>query len=217
MALGESIDQFLDRSRVAIDNALSNAQIQQYLEEYGYSLERIEAGKILYQAALAAQQRQKLEYGDQIGATETLDRAWETARRTYGRFVKIARIALKDDLGAMAQLGLNGRRKETLAGWLFQARQFYNSALGSPNILAAMEEFGISKTKLEAGQAQMQAVEAANLAQEKERGEAQAATKARDIAFDKLGDWLSDFLAIARIALEDDPQLLEMMGVQVAS
>jgi len=49
--------------------------------------------------------------------------------------------------------------------------------------------------------------------QEKEKGEAQAATQARDKALDELQDWLSDYLAIAKVALEEDPQLLEGLGV----
>ena len=53
--------------------------------------------------------------------------------------------------------------------------------------------------------------------QEKEKGEAQAATKARDAAIDELQDWLSDYLAIAKVALEDNPQLLEGLGVLVRS
>ncbi|MEL6606343.1 MAG: hypothetical protein AAFP20_24355 [Cyanobacteria bacterium J06614_10] len=47
--------------------------------------------------------------------------------------------------------------------------------------------------------------------------EAQAATQKRDAALDELQDWLSDFLAIAKIALEDDPQKLESLGVFVRS
>ena len=59
----------------------------------------------------------------------------------------------------------------------------------------------------------MAVIERANLTQEKEKGEAQAATKARDAALDDLQDWLSDYLAIAKVALEEDPQLLEGLGV----
>jgi len=47
----------------------------------------------------------------------------------------------------------------------------------------------------------------------KEKGEAQAATGARDEALDALQAWMSDFVAIARIALEDQKQLLEVLGV----
>ena len=37
----------------------------------------------------------------------------------------------------------------------------------------------------------------------------QEATKAKDAAFVKMDDWMDDFHAIAEIALEDKPQLLE--------
>ena len=56
-------------------------------------------------------------------------------------------------------------------------------------------------------------VEAANTAHKKEKGEAQQATLDRDKVLDIMEDWLSDFIAISRIALENKPQLLEKMGV----
>ena len=55
-------------------------------------------------------------------------------------------------------------------------------------------------------------VEAANLVQEKEKGEAQATMQKRDAALDELQDGLSDYLAVAKVALED-LQLLEGLGV----
>ncbi|MEL6903694.1 MAG: hypothetical protein AAFP07_22395, partial [Cyanobacteria bacterium J06606_4] len=70
---------------------------------------------------------------------------------------------------------------------------------------------------LKAGLAELVAIEKANLTQEKEKGDVQAATQKRDAALDELKDWLSDFLAIAKIALEDDPQKLESLGVLVRS
>ena len=48
---------------------------------------------------------------------------------------------------------------------------------------------------------------------QKEKGDVQTATQKRDAALDELQDWLSDFLGIARIALEDDPQLLRNSAI----
>jgi len=50
-------------------------------------------------------------------------------------------------------------------------------------------------------------------AQEKERGEAQDATKQRDAAIAALETWLADFKVVARIALQDTPQLLEALNL----
>lgn len=214
MGLNESINSLLNSAQVAIDNALNNSEIQTYLSEYNYTPERIQAGKTLYETALAAQQKQQAEYGEQLSATETVNQAWSKAQKSYMRLIKLARVIFKNNPGIATQLGLNGQRKRSLSGWLLQAQQFYTNALNSAEVLNGFAEYGITEDKLKAAQTETLAVEAANAAQEQEKGEAQDATQQRDQAIDLLDDWLSDFIAIARIALEDRPQLLEVLGIQ---
>lgn len=52
-----------------------------------------------------------------------------------------------------------------------------------------------------------------NLQQKNETGEAQAATQARDKKLDELAKWVSDLRAVAKVALADDPQQLEKLGI----
>lgn len=217
MPLPESIGDFLNSAQVAIDNALSNAEVQNYLSELGYTPERIQEGKALYEAAVAGQGQRTSEYADQLGATAALEEARTKANKTYMRFLRIARVAFKDNVSATSALKMNGDRKKSLSGWLLQAGEFYDQALSRPEILNRLAEYNITAEKLEAGKAEVEAVKAANTAQETEKSEAQEATQLRDRALDALDDWLDDFLAIARIALEDSPQLAESLGLLVRS
>lgn len=208
-----SIDTLLSDAQLAIDNALNNPTILGYLSDFGYTSAKLQQGKRLYNQAAAAQLVQQSEAGEQISATSEVNSTWEKAKKTYSRLLKVARVAFKRNSGAAMQLELNGTRKKSLSGWLAQATQFYKNALSDKAVLAGLKEFGITEQKLKAGLAEVTAVEKANLAQEKEKGEAQAATQKRDTALDALQDWLSDYLAIAKVALEDEPQLLEGLGV----
>ncbi|MEO1386697.1 MAG: hypothetical protein AAFV85_04870 [Cyanobacteria bacterium J06634_6] len=217
MAYNRSIDQILSSAHLAINNSLNNPDILTVLADFGYTATRINKGKQLYNIAAAAQLTQTSEAGEQLSATATVNEARTTAQKTYMRFVKVARVAFKGKSGIATQLDLAGRRKETLSGWMSQANQFYKNALADKAILSELKSFGMTEAKLKAGLNELKAIEQANLTQEKEKGEAQAATQQRDVALDALQDWMSDFIAIAKIALEDEPQQLEGLGVLVRS
>lgn len=63
----------------------------------------------------------------------------------------------------------------------------------------------------------MDAASAADKAQTHEKGDAQRATVACDAAMDALDEWMSDFVEMAHIALEDDEQRLEYLGITARS
>ena len=213
MGLDRSLDTLLSQAQLAIDGALTNPQILAALSTCGYTPQRLQTGKQHYTRATAAQLTRTRQVGQQITATANLNAVWASARKSYIRSVKIARIAFKQDAGTRVQLGLNGPRQRTLSSWLTQADQFYQNALSSPTILSALGAYGITKAKLKDGLAQLEAVEAANLIQERAKGDVQAATEERNAAVKDLQSWLSDYRAIAKIALEDTPQQLEALGI----
>lgn len=192
----KSLAERLLAAQVAIDNALSDNEVKTLLAEFGYDDTRLNVGKTLLDTANQLQQRQQKEYGDQYEATGVLKDVYEQADQEYMRFVKVARIAFRNDHSLYQKLDLGGMRKVSLAGWLAQGKQFYLNALGDATVLEKMAEYGMTREKIEAGKALLDHTEAANAAQEKEKGEAQQATQERDKAVDELEDWLADFLAI---------------------
>jgi len=209
----QTLDGKLLFAQNAISNALNNEPIKASLAEYGYDETKLSTGLALYQNAAKLQDSHKKEYGEQFAATDTLNLAKAVANKLYMTYVKVARIALKGDRSAEESLQLAGPRKESLSGWLKQAKAFYANALSSNTILEALAAFGITGEKLEQGLAKVIAVENNYNSQLKEKGEAQAATKQRDEAFDILEDWMIDFTAIAHIALAEQSQYLEALAI----
>jgi len=200
-------------AQVAIDNAIPDVEIKTLLTDYGYDDVHLAEGKALLDSVNQLQQVQQKEYGDQFESTNSLNSIWDSAYSEYMRFIKISRVALKNELAISQKLGLNGERKSSFSGWLAQAKQFYLNALADATVLSKLSSFGITQAKLEAGKTLVEETESKNAIQEKEKGEAQQATLERDNGADQLFEWVADFIVVAHIALEGKPQLLEKLGI----
>ncbi len=210
--VSRSIAQQLLDAELAINNTLASPTILAAVGTYGYTAIRMQTAKTLFQEALELTEKQKKEYGDQYEATAGVQRAWDEAAVAYAASLKIARIAFRGNNAARNALGLEGIRKQSLSGWLSEARRFYNNMLRDAELMAAMETFNYTEAKFEAEAALVEAVAAASELQHRERGVAQETTKLRDEKLDALMQWLADFKAIAEIALADSPQQLEQLG-----
>lgn len=215
-----SIDALLSSAQLAIAAAQTNAEIQAALVLFGYPPEEIQRGRSLYETALSAQQQRHREYAEQIGASASLNDLRDALDNLYRRHLKLARIACKNDPVAISKLGLQGKRKRTFSGWLGHVQQFYTALSKEPansSLLQELSRYSITPEAIEDAQTQIETVLAASVAREKEKGEAQQATQDRDAALDALQAWMSDLFAVAQIALEARPQLLEAMGRIVPS
>lgn len=208
----KSIAARLLAAQLAIDAVLANPSLQAALTPFGYTAARMNNARALYEQAEALTAAQKMEYGEQYEATQTVNDLLNTAQTAYKRSLQLARIAFKRNTKAQAGLGLNGERKRTYSGWISQAELFYQGLLASPELLADMAQFGYDAAKVEAEFALVSAVRAAHVEQEREKGEAQDSTQARDAALDELDEWMSDFKTVAHIALTDMGQKLESLG-----
>jgi hypothetical protein len=69
-----------------------------------------------------------------------------------------------------------------------------------------LSRFNVTQADLQQGRARVQHVTQLNAAQEKEKAEAQPATKARDAALDALDEWMMEFKQVDEIALVSLPQ-----------
>jgi chromosome segregation ATPase len=110
------------------------------------------------------------------------------------------------------KLAISGAMPRTYIKWLEAAKKFYSVASTDTEIQSKLARLKISADDLTAANTAISDLESARAEYLKEKGESQDATKAKDSAFAKLDDWMSEFYAVARIGLEDNPQLLEALG-----
>lgn len=212
----QSIAGRLDAAETFARNLLADPYIVSEFTDIGRTQEELEQGQALVEAAQAAQRAQEREYAEQYDATEALQTARAAAERTYMRHLKLARIVFGRDAGARQALGLKGSRPENLSGWLDVARRFYANALASEDLLSVALRAGLTTEVLAAGKASVEAVAEAQRAQERETGEAQAATQARNAVLAALDAWLQEYSALARVLLSDEAaerQKLEALGL----
>jgi hypothetical protein len=211
------MEEIVTDAEVALANALNDQTILDALTLYGYNAEKINTGKTLAEECSSLMSSQKLEYAEQKGATAEFQDKLEAADTAYMKSLRVARIAFKNDADAIEALALNGERKGTYSGWITQVEAFYDNLLANDEWMTVMGNFGYTPEKVQGEKALVDDVVQANITQEEEKGEAQKATQERDRKIDELNEWMSDFREIASVALDDDNQLLEKLGILVRS
>ena len=96
-------------------------------------------------------------------------------------------------------------------------KTFYTYLQANPTILDKLLILKVLPTDITAALALITETEASRAAYLIEVGESQNATKTIDAAFGNIDLWMRDFYAVAKIALEDHPQLLESIALFVRS
>ena len=210
----KTIDSFLLNAKVAIENGITNTEIAGIMAEFGYTSEKMADGNALLVKANELNIKQKKEYGEQYAATDAVSSKYDEINGSYMKHVKLARLVFKNERDKYKSLELSGERKRSLSGWISQTKQFYTGMLSEEGNITGILKYGITKEKLEAGLTGVKELEQLKAAKEKETGEAQQATLERDTCLDELNEWIGEFRTVARIALEDKPQYLEIIGIK---
>jgi hypothetical protein len=208
-----SISERLNAANVGISNALSDAEIGKYLGEYGYQTPKLGEGKSLYETADALVKTQVALHGDRRAASARAHAAEKEARIAYQKLSQVARAAFVRDKASLAVLGLAGPMPKPLPLFLTMATALFDNASHRPEVAATLSGLGYGADKLAAERAKIAGLSVALQAQEAASGAAQQGTFEQGKAMDALDYWMGAFIKIAKVALRDEPQLLEKLGI----
>ena len=204
--------QTLEQYRVAFENTASQPQISATMAEYGYDSATMAIGKALYDETRLSFDSNKKETDEEAAAYATFAAKEDQLSKIYAEHRKKAKVVFRNDTVTADMLEISGSLPQAYIKWLEIVKKFYNVALADSNIQSGLSRLKVTPNDLTAAQALIPEVEAARATYLKEKGESQDATTKKDTAFAKLDSWMREFYAVAKIALEDTPQLLESLG-----
>lgn len=214
----KSIARFLKGSKTLIFAVKDDPFIKERIMAFNYDESRLNECLAIYDEAEKAESVKSKEYGEQLEAKAIFDKLMAEAEKLYRKHTDFLRLALADNIEEQKKLLLIGQpRTRRLPDWFKHVLELYDRVLESETAIAAVTHYGITGEKLAEARQKIVDAEAAKIKHTEERGEAQDATDLRDTAFEKLAFAVDELKKICTYSLEDRPQLLEKLGIQVLS
>lgn len=207
----------LEQYRISLENAKNQPMIASALSEINYDPDTLAIGEALFQETKQAYEKNKIEDDETSEVYQRFEESRDELVSRYKRDRKKARIILREDQLTARKLAVDGSLPRAYIALMEAINTFYKAAAADSDILAKLGKLNITPDDVSDMIGLTQTVEEARANYLREVGESQDATKTKDAAFKKMDAWMRDFYDVAKIALEDNPQLLESLGKQVKS
>lgn len=202
----------LEQYGISLDNAIDQPQIAEIMSEFGYDTEEINQGKVMLTETRSLYDTKETESDEASEAYDNYAKFKNQLQTKYKLHRKKAKVVFRNDLLIMDKLNVSGILPKGYIKWIETVRKFYSEVSADSEIQTRLSRLKVTPEQLTEAQNLITEVENARKVYMKEKGESQNATQEKDQAFEKLDDWMSEFYAVAKIALEDHPQLLESLG-----
>ncbi|MFN8443162.1 MAG: hypothetical protein U0175_20475 [Caldilineaceae bacterium] len=176
------------------------------MDRFGYTVQRLQEGKLLLdQASAAFYRKQQLQMQQKL-ETDRFHAEWKLARQRYKVHLTAARSALGREADALLSKMPNGYSR-----WLGHARSFYAAVLGNLDYLAKMSSMTIPMEELQRSSQTIEALAERKTQQMKARSIVRTIHQRRDAEMEALHQWFMELIGVARIALRKDPGMLDAL------
>ncbi len=212
-----SNEKMLQSYGVMFENIGKNLELKSELAEYGYDEAKIKEGKKLYDEARKTFDVNTKETREETTASQNFQEKYQNFQKIHTTHRKKAKIVFDDNAEAFLQLKLKDTPARAIAKFLEEAKAFYQLISTTETLMTPLKQLKITEQEITKQLQLLKEVEQAHADYQKEKGESQQATKDKNDAFEALDKWLAKFFKVAKIALEDKPQLLEILGKTIRS
>ena len=212
-----TLEQTLLQVRTALSNAMENPQLLSMLSLYGYGVERLQEGMILWDTAANLLQSQNDTRFNKATAKKNFQEHWLDAKFHLQRDLHIARFVFRKDDAMYSLLQLNGNFSKDFDTWYQHTKKFYFGLRNKPELQAAVASKGLTPDRIEQGIERLAQLEADRRATQAQKGNSSDSRTQRIEAFQALKRWMIKFRTVARVAFDEQPNLLASLGIPTPS
>jgi hypothetical protein len=209
--------ELVSTSRKALENTLADVYIAEQMAMSGFDETLINEGMALVTDAEAMLTLNEQESRETIDAKKNFDAKYEQLDGFYDVHRKKAKVLFRNDPYALTKLDLAKAEPRVFESWMNTVETFYIVSSEDAEIQQKLARLKIDAEAIAGAQTLISEVKAARRLWENERVEDQDATNRKKAAVKALDDWMREFLTVAKIMLEDRPELLEKLGFLVKS
>lgn len=202
---------------VALGNAESQPGVAQALEEIGYDSEILNQGKQLLSETRLAFEECNSNKAFKLSESKVFYSKMRSLNTIYNRHRKTAKLVFMDDPKTAEKLAITGSAPKMIASRIEAIKLFYKVIEANEDIQTELSKLNFTSDEINKGHVKIEEVELALRMKMKIKGESQNSTKAKEAAFARMNAWMSKFYGVARLGLENEPQLLESIGKVVKS
>lgn len=217
MSFVRSESKFLERTRIALSNAESQPDIKAALIPFGVDEAKFAEGWVVYNKAKSIWELNAKEEAETSLASSAYSTKYNEVTAKFKRHRDLTRILCTKDPDILVELGIKGHLPSQYNEYFDLIKLFYTTIAGNAVIQAKLAIIKLTPEIAAACLAELDTLLTLRSEFDKEMGESQAATVSKNVALNELSDWMDDFDILAKLALYDTPQRLEVLGVFVKS
>ncbi|TLX78281.1 hypothetical protein E9993_00975 [Labilibacter sediminis] len=137
--------------------------------------------------------------------------------KKYMKFLKLARIAFVNDIEVQEALMLTGARARTYDKWLVQVAVFIDNLLGNDSCLKRMSVYGVVKDDVQALRSELNDLMALSSECLKITGVVRMLNHKIKKETIVIQNWISSYIKVARIAMDENPQVKKLIKQAIGS
>lgn len=200
-------DKFLQRTLIALTNALNTPELLAALERFTYDAAAIQEALAIYERIEDLTQQRERALEAQYQTTQLLNQAKEELLYLFKVHTDTARLAYRREAQYQDTLNLSAAAPRETAACLRHIKRFYAHVPA-----AMMAKYHVPQKELAQSAKLRQRVQEVLALQKKTMSQPQQLTQARQQALTELQTWMRRFDKTAQLAFDDQPQQLEALG-----